>query len=94
MRYVREVTFLYSPTRLPTFVNYLPFGLNPNVFVHGNHKLNKQVQETQKQYAYLSVAPFCSLYVFSIGNSVPDDIVITHQKRWFNNNNNDNNKDF
>ena len=26
-----------------------------NLFVHRNHKLNKQVQETQKQYAYLSV---------------------------------------
>ena len=28
-------------------------GLNKNVFIHRNHKLNKQVQETQKQYAYL-----------------------------------------
>ena len=26
-----------------------------NVFIHRNHKFNKQVQETQKQYAYLSV---------------------------------------
>jgi len=31
------------------------FGLNEIVFTHRNHKLNKQVQETQKQYAYLSV---------------------------------------
>ena len=84
-------------SNLPLFsdlVNYLPSGLNTNVFVHGNHKLSKQVQETQKQYAYLSVALFCSLYVFNIGNSVPDDILITHQNCWFNNNNNDNNKDF
>ena len=26
-----------------------------NVFIHRNHKFNRQVQETQKQYAYLSV---------------------------------------
>ena len=26
-----------------------------NVFTHRNHKLNKQAQEAQKQYAYLSV---------------------------------------
>ena len=31
------------------------FGLNKILFTHRNHKLNKQVQETQKQYAYLSV---------------------------------------
>ena len=30
-------------------------GLNTILFTHRNHKLNKQVQETQKQYAYLSV---------------------------------------
>ena len=30
-------------------------GLNKILFTHRNHKLNKQVQETQKQYAYLSV---------------------------------------
>ena len=30
-------------------------GLNNILFTHRNHKLNKQVQETQKQYAYLSV---------------------------------------
>ena len=30
-------------------------GLNKILFIHRNHKLNKQVQETQKQYAYLSV---------------------------------------
>ena len=34
---------------------YNTFGLNKNLFTHCNHKLNKQVQETQKQYAYLSV---------------------------------------
>ena len=32
-----------------------PVGLNKILFTHRNHKLNKQVQETQKQYAYLSV---------------------------------------
>jgi len=26
-----------------------------HLYVHRNHKLNKWVQETQKQYAYLSV---------------------------------------
>ena len=31
------------------------FGLNKILFIHRNHKLNKQVQATQKQYAYLSV---------------------------------------
>ena len=31
------------------------FGLNNILFTHRNRKLNKQVQETQKQYAYLSV---------------------------------------
>ena len=31
------------------------FGLNKMLFIHRNHKLNIQVQETQKQYAYLSV---------------------------------------
>ena len=31
------------------------FGLNKILFTHRNHKLTKQVQETQKQYAYLSV---------------------------------------
>ena len=31
------------------------FGLNNILFTHRNHKLNKQVQETQKQYSYLSV---------------------------------------
>ena len=31
------------------------FGLNNILFTHRNHKLNKQVQETQKQYAYFSV---------------------------------------
>ena len=31
------------------------FGLNKILFTHRNHKLNKQVQETQKQYPYLSV---------------------------------------
>ena len=30
-------------------------GLNKILFTHRNRKLNKQVQETQKQYAYLSV---------------------------------------
>ena len=30
-------------------------GLNKILFTRRNHKLNKQVQETQKQYAYLSV---------------------------------------
>ena len=33
----------------------LAVGLNTILFTHRNHKLNKQVQETQKQYAYLSV---------------------------------------
>ena len=37
-------------TSLPLVV-----GLNKILFTHRNHKLNKQVQETQKQYAYLSV---------------------------------------
>ena len=31
------------------------FGLNKILFIHRNHKFNKEVQETQKQYAYLSV---------------------------------------
>ena len=31
------------------------YGLNKILFIHRNHKLNKYVQETQKQYAYLSV---------------------------------------
>ena len=31
------------------------FGLNKILFIHRNRKLNKYVQETQKQYAYLSV---------------------------------------
>ena len=31
------------------------FGLNKILVTHRSHKLNKQVQETQKQYAYLSV---------------------------------------
>ena len=31
------------------------FGLTKILFTHRNHKLNKQAQETQKQYAYLSV---------------------------------------
>ena len=35
-------------------------GVKQNVFIHRNHKFNKQVQETQKQYAYLSVI---SLYI-------------------------------
>jgi len=33
----------------------LAFGLNKILFTHRNHKLSKQEQETQKQYAYLSV---------------------------------------
>ena len=33
----------------------LAFGLNQILFTHRNHKLSKQEQETQKQYAYLSV---------------------------------------
>ena len=36
-------------------MNYFTFGLNKILFIRHNHKLNKQVQETQKQYAYLSV---------------------------------------
>ena len=34
---------------------FVAVGLNKILFTHRNHKLNKQVQETQKQYAYLSV---------------------------------------
>ena len=34
-------------------------GLNQILFIHRNHKLNEQVQETQKQYAYLSVTGSC-----------------------------------
>ena len=30
-------------------------GLNKILFIHHNHKFNKQVHETQKQSAYLSV---------------------------------------
>ena len=30
-------------------------GLNKMLFMHRNHKLNKQVQPTQKQHAYLGV---------------------------------------
>ena len=30
-------------------------GSNKILFIHSNHQLNKQVQETQKQYVYLSV---------------------------------------
>ena len=37
------------------FILFFFFGLNKILFTHRNHKLNKQVQETQKQYAYLSV---------------------------------------
>ena len=40
-------------------------GLNKIVFVHPNHKFNKQVQETQKQYAYLSVT-YCFVVVLSL----------------------------
>ena len=59
---------------------YTSFGLNKILFTHRNHKLNKQVQETQKQYAYLSVtyiqndnhtdtydskmANYCRLYIY------------------------------
>ena len=49
VRVVSPVTFPKSPG-LSALV-----GLNKIVFVHRNHKFNKQVQETQKQYAYLSV---------------------------------------
>ena len=41
-----------DPSSLPS---RLSFGLNNILFTHRNHKLNKQLQETQKQYAYLSV---------------------------------------
>ena len=31
------------------------FGFKQNLFIHRNRKFNKQVQETQTHYAYLSV---------------------------------------
>ena len=37
-----------------TYQVFYLVGLNKIVFTHRNRKLNKQVQETQKQYAYLS----------------------------------------
>ena len=40
--------------RLKTFLEYVCW-FKQNVFIHRNHKLSEQVQETQKQYAYLSV---------------------------------------
>ena len=43
-------------------------GLNKILFIYRNHKFNKPVQETQKQYAYLSVTycllDFLLLWVF------------------------------
>ena len=37
------------------FISRLFVGLNKFLFIHRNHKFSKSVQETQKQYAYLSV---------------------------------------
>ena len=34
---------------------YIIYCLNKLLFTHRNHKPNKEVQERQKQYAYLSV---------------------------------------
>ena len=36
-------------------VKIIIISLNKILFIHRNHNFNKQVQETQKQYAYLSV---------------------------------------
>ena len=59
-RYAIYGSFLRSQSQTPvvtyeTVFCLFVFWLKLNLFIHRNHKFNKQVQKTQKQYAYLSV---------------------------------------
>ena len=48
------------------FPQSLRYWFKQNLFIHRNHKLSKQVQETLKQYAYLSVTFVCSVHARSL----------------------------
>ena len=51
------IMYIYHALINALSAHMIQIGLNKILFTHRNHKLNKQVQETEekKQYAYLSV---------------------------------------
>ena len=81
-----------SLTSLPNVV----FALSKIYFVHRNHKLIKQVQETQNQYAYLSVIyniAFETVPLFQCSFQLAATNILAEICSYNNNNNNNNNNE-